>query len=151
LEEFPDGFVGPLPPNGYYTSEMADTKCGKVPPAPPTADIGANMFLSDIKSRDGFLSRLSWFRNQVRNSGPWDYKQQGSKYEDFGNFNFGATGTAADFSSGLLYRGAGVASQRADPTRTGLGEWFGRYPYGDDPADQEQIEKGIEFCACMGY
>lgn len=42
------------------------------------------------------------------------------------------------------------ASQRADPTRTQPGDWWGRYPYGDDPADQEQIQKGIEFCECMG-
>lgn len=151
LEEYPNDFVGPLPPSGYYTSEMTVTKCGRVPPAPPTADIRANMFLSYLYSRDGFFKRLRWFYNQVRNSGPWDYKQQGSRYEDFGNFNFGATGTAAHFSSAMLFRGAGYASQKADPTRKGLNTWFSGYPYGDDPADQEQIEKGIEFCECMGY
>lgn len=26
------------------------------------------------------------------NKGPWDYKQQGKQYQEFGNFNYGATG-----------------------------------------------------------
>jgi len=37
-----------------------------------------------------------------RKYGPWDYKQQGSKYLDFTNFNFGATGRAAGFSEEAL-------------------------------------------------
>lgn len=62
---------------------MMQTKCRKVPPGPPGADIDSNMQLADDKW-DPF-----WFYDQVRNKGPWDYKQQGRKYEDFGNFNFG--------------------------------------------------------------
>ena len=145
LEEFPDTFIGPLPRNGYRTSEMMQTKCGKVPPAPPGADIDANMKLADNNWYP------VWFYNQVRNGGPWDYKQSGSKYEDFGNFNFGATGSAFGFPSGVLKRGAGWANQRADPTRTALGSPYGRYPYGDAPQDQDQIDKGIIYCECMEY
>ncbi len=137
--------MGPLPPSGYYTSEMINTKCGKVPPAPPGTDINSNMQLADDKW-DPF-----WFYNQVRNKGPWDYKQQGGKYEDFGNFNFGATGYAFGFPLGILQRGAGWANQKADPSRKNLGSPWGEYPYGDDPSDQEQIKSGSSYCECMGY
>jgi uncharacterized protein RhaS with RHS repeats len=145
LAEFPDNFIGPLPPDGYYTSEMTHTKCGKVPPAPPGADININMQQADDSWNP------NWFYNQVRNKGPWDYKQQGRKYEDFGNFNFGATGSAFGLPDSVLHRGAGWANQKADPTRKGLGSPWGKYPYGDDPNDQEQIGKGINYCECMGY
>src|SRR5262249_55676157 len=41
---------------------------------------------------------------------PWDYKRYppAGKYDDFGNFNFGATGAAAGFSEEVLLRGAGA-------------------------------------------
>jgi len=145
LAEYPDKFVGPLPPDGYYTSEMTQTRCGRIPPAPPGADIVKNMKLAD-DSWDPI-----WFYNQVRNSGPWDYKQQGRKYEDFGNYNFGATGTAFGLPSAVLLRGAGWANKKADPTRKGLGDPWGKYPYGDDPNDQVQIQSGINYCTCIGY
>jgi hypothetical protein len=145
LKEFPDNFAGPLPPNGYYTSEMTSTKCGKIPPAPPGANIDKNIQQAD-KAWNPF-----WFYNQVRNKGPWDYKQLGPKYEDFGNFNFGATGSAFGFPDSVLYRGAGMANQMADPTRTGLGSPLGGYPYGDDPSDQNQVNKGINYCGCTGH
>jgi RHS repeat-associated protein len=145
LKEYPDNFIGPLEQSGYYTSEMTQTKCGKVPPSPSGADIEKNM-----KQADDNWDPL-WFYNQVRLKGPWDYKQQGGKYEDFGNFNFGATGSAFGFPDSVLYRGAGWANQQADPTRTNLGSPWGGYPYGDTASDQEQIRKGINFCECMGY
>jgi hypothetical protein len=145
LEEYPDDFMGPLPPSGYYTSEMTQTKCGKVPPAPPGADINKNMEEADKKWNP------TWFYNQVKLNGPWDYKQQGRKYDDFGNFNFGATGFAFGFPADILYRGAGWENQKADPTRKGLGSPWGGYPYGDDPKDQNQISNGIDYCECMGY
>jgi hypothetical protein len=145
LEKFPDDFVGPLPPSGYYTSEITDTACGKVPPAPPGVDIVSNM-LKAAAPRTPF-----WFYNQVRLGGPWDYKQIDPLYEDFGNFHYGATGRAFGFPESVLRRMAGYASRVSDPTRRGLGSPLGRFPYGDDPLDQLQIDKGMEFCGCSGY
>ena len=124
---------------------MAQTKCGKIPPAPLGVDINKNMEEANKKWNP------MWFYDLVRNKGPWDYKQQGRKYEDFGNFNFGATRFAFGFSSDILYRGAGWANQKADPTRKGLGSPWGAYPYGDDPSDQNQISNGGNYCECMGY
>ena len=37
---------------------------------------------------------LFWFRSQVQNKGPWDYKQYSRGFEDFGNYNYGYTGAA---------------------------------------------------------
>jgi hypothetical protein len=124
----------------------AKTKCGNVPPAPNGSDINKNMQEAAANSYNYF-----WFYNQVRNKGPWDYKQLGVQYQDFGNFNFGATGYAFGFPDFILYRGAGWANQKADPTRKNLGSPWGGYPYGDDYRDQEQIRRGIKYCECMGY
>ena len=142
--EYADGFVGPLPPNGYYTSEMTTTKCGRVPPSPKTADIDINMLQADF-SWDPF-----WFKMQVDDKGPWDYKRQDPKYEDFGNFNYGATGRAMGFPEQVLKRQAGRVSQRV-PGRGHLGSPWGLPPYGDYPEDQELIQKGVDYCECMGY
>ena len=84
------------------------------------------------------------FYNAVRNKGEWDYKQYGQAYEDFGNFNFGATG-AAIFPAQILKRGAGWAQSKAGTSKKEWGKWFLSSPYGDDPRDQVQIQKGIDY------
>ncbi len=152
LKEYPDGFIGPLLPGDYYASQMQQTRCGRIPPHPPGVEIDHNI--------TGATEHWNpwWFRDQVKNRGPWDYKQQGSLYEDFGNFNYGATGHAFRFGDRTLLREAGRANQLADPNRRNLGlgdpgarlnPWGGTSPYGDDPADQEQIQRGIDYCKCV--
>src|SRR5919198_3545993 len=47
-----------------------------------------------------------------RKYGQWDYKQQGSKYRDFTQFNFGATGSAAGFDQKSLL----ALAQASKPT-----------------------------------
>src|SRR5439155_19756249 len=70
-----------------------------------------------------------------------------------GNFNYGATGTAAGFPESVLLREAGRVQQAADTSKSEWGDpgsrfnpWGGTPPYGDDPVDQEFIKKGIEYC-----
>lgn len=50
---------------------------------------------------------ILWFKNMVQNGGAWDYKQLDadtrppgttSIYENFGNYNYGAVGTALGMS-----------------------------------------------------
>ncbi|TFW18064.1 bacteriocin [Pseudomonas putida] len=96
-------------------------------------------------------SLVSWFYSKVRNRGEWDYKQQGRQYEALGNFNYGATGTAAGLSEEFLLRGAGWAQSRAGTSNSAFGSWWGSSPYGDDPEDQEWIKKGIEYAKSYGY
>jgi hypothetical protein len=70
---------------------------------PPSVNVDDNM-------RDAIAARVNggmspwWFYDQVKNRGPWDYKQQGAQYQDFGNFNYGATGAAFGFSEDALAR-----------------------------------------------
>ncbi|MFB4404123.1 polymorphic toxin type 44 domain-containing protein [Pseudomonas inefficax] len=125
------------------------------PPAPSGACVMSNMHAAS-RERDyfknggtGFL--ISWFYSMVRNGGKWDYKQQGRKYEALGNFNYGATGTAAGLSEEFLLRGAGWAQSRAGTSNSTFGSWWGDPPYGDDPEDQEWIKAGIRYAKTFGY
>ena len=120
------------------------SNCPKVPPAPPGANINDNI---ENASKQFQQNETLWFYNQVKNKGPWDYKQQGSQYQDFGNFNYGATG-AAGFSSGVLLRMAGRAQRQAGTSNPAWGSPWGSAPYGDDPADQQIIKQGIDYNNC---
>lgn len=122
-------------------------------PTPPAMPQPANMCPAENEvdknvkeAKDHYNPK--WFYDQVRNKGPWDYKQQGSQYQDFGNFNYGATGSAMGFPDSVLYRMAGWAQQQAGTSKSGWGSPLGSAPYGDDPADQAQIRAGIEYARC---
>lgn len=102
----------------------------------------------NIEQAKAHYGNIVWFYNQVRNKGPWDYKQQDSSFQDFGNFNFGATGTALGIPSEVLQRGAGWAQQQAGTSNPAWGGPSGSYPYGDDPDDNWQIRQGIKYPTC---
>jgi hypothetical protein len=85
------------------------------------------------------------FYDAVKNSGMWDYKQQGTEYQNFGNFNYGVTGTAAGFSEEILKRAAGFAQIQAGTSKEDRGNPLGSFPYGDDPEDQKWIQLGIDY------
>lgn len=124
---------------------------------PVGADVDENIRAAEVAGNfsprtggQGFF----WFYNQVRNGGPWDYKRTSSWYEDFGNFNYGATGSAFGYSEATLLRAAGWAQSRAGtssinwgkPT-SAVGAFFGSGgspPFGDDPKDQYWIKEGIK-------
>lgn len=128
--------------------KMADGK--RVPPiAPPGVDIDANM---SVAAENFNPLNPFWFKDQVKNKGPWDYKQLGSQYEAFGNFHYGATGAAFGFKDIFLLNEAGKAQVAAGTSRPEWGEpgprflpQLGTPPYGDDPADQYWIQLGIDF------
>ena len=80
--------------------------------------------------------------------GPWDYKQKGHEYEDFGNFNYGATGRATGLSRQMQQRGAGYAQWKSGNRDPRDGFFLGLPPYGDDPKDQAMIIKGMEYYEC---
>lgn len=92
-----------------------------------------------------------WFRSQVRNKGPWDYKQYHRGLQDFGNYNYGYTGKAAGIAPNILLQQAGRAQIAAGTSKPGWGKpgplggllGGGTPPYGDDPHDQEMIRRGI--------
>ena len=144
---------------------FAGVQCTGAPPAPGTgstpdelmAQARVNGAIAEQHNSGGLLNLL-WFYKQVRNQGPWDYKQYskspGSKdaitgYEPFGNYNYGYTGAAAGYPLDLLLRQAGRAQVTAKSSQPGFGKpgWpmglvGGVPPYGDDPTDQARIIEG---------
>jgi RHS repeat-associated protein len=143
------------------TGPPTDDACS-VPQAPPEASVKQNVQTAQ-NSRWMILAapRTVWFYNQVRNGGPWDYKQtrepmsplpdtsEGSlstPFERFGNFNYGATGAAAGFTLSTLQRAAGFAQWVAGTSAPSFGSPFGPAPYGDDPSlDSVEIAAGYAY------
>lgn len=123
-----------------------------IPAKPKGACVEMNIW--GAKSQIGFVlgpMDLAWFFQQVRNRGPWDYKQSGSGYADFGNFNYGAVGYAIGIPEVILLRAAGWAQSRAGTSASVWGTWWGESPYGDDPMDQNMIAAGISYAKLRGY
>jgi len=129
-----------------------------VPFAPAGANLAANIRTVQHQWWLGSLQlRLVAFYLHVHNHGPWDYKQitllsdfgeleRPSPYEDFGNFNYGATGAAAGIPLWLVQRAAGLASLRAESSRAArLGHPWGAFPYGDEVRDQAEIIEGYYY------
>lgn len=92
------------------------------------------------------------FRDLVQNRGSWDYKQRGEDFQEFGNYNYGATGRAVGFPKSILLQEAGIAKAAAGTTdqfgRWGTPgargrPWTGTGSFGDDLADQFWIMQGI--------
>jgi len=89
------------------------------------------------------------FYDLVNNGGGWDYKKNGHpEYDPFGNFSYGATGTAVGFSANILHRMAGYVAETSDSGRSGKASlWraiFGK-PYPDSQADSIIIAAGIQY------
>ncbi|WP_165961170.1 RHS repeat-associated core domain-containing protein [Qipengyuania sediminis] len=83
-------------------------------------------------------SDLAWFRDQVRNKAPWDYKQYNRAYQAYGNYNYGYAGTRQGIPASVLRAGAAYAQVRA-----GTSDWSFAPTAFDDPKDREQIDRGI--------
>ncbi len=126
----------------------------QIPEAPENVSILENMHVARRKRhslQDGSAFLYSWFYKQVRNRGPWDYKQRSARYEALGNFNYGAAGTAAGIPSSRLLRAAGMAQTAAGTSRPQFGVWWRDAPYGDDPNDQFWIKQGIAYARSRGF
>lgn len=124
--------------------------CPKPPIAPPGVNVNDNINIA--KDYSWLNPGASYaFYTLVQNKGAWDYKQQNTSstsYENFGNFNFGATGAAMGFPDQVLQRGAGWAQTRAGTSKSDWGSPLGKFPHGHDKNDQEQIKSGIEYTKC---
>lgn len=90
----------------------------------------------------------------VKHKAPWDYKRIDMKYEDFGNFNYGATGAAVGFNKVQLHSEAGKVQAIPTGMNEKPKEWGepagrawgkGEYPYGDEPKDAVQVAAGVNY------
>lgn len=121
------------------------------PNAPEGVSIDANMKATREKfGRFAGPTDYYWFYNQVRNKGPWDFKQIGD-FENFGNFHYGAVGYAGGIPEEILLRTAGCAQTKAGTSADSWGNCWSNPPYGDDPTDQHYIMLGIEYAKSKGY
>lgn len=160
-------FIG-VAANGHGEGRVAIDAVSTRPILPPHIPASANIDrnIAEAEKRAPAISDLGqypsmylpaalWFRDQVNNGGPWDYKLQGSQFEDFGNFNYGATGKALGFSEDILLRMAGTKQVEDGHSRPDWGISVsvldallgvgGVAPYGDDPRDQEWIKRGFRY------
>jgi hypothetical protein len=128
-------------------------RLGQYPATPPGVSLDQNLqeALNQYKQNPGSPLVYTWFYLKVRNSGPWDYKQIARLHENFGNFNYGATGTAAGIPDIVLLRAAGAAQRVAGSSSADFGKWWSEEPYGDDPVDQVWIKAGIDYAKSKGY
>lgn len=123
-----------------------------VPSQPPgtyessTSVVDGNIDVAKTRRGDVF-----WFRRTIPNKGAWDYKQY-CQCEDFGNFNFGATGRAVGFPDEYLRQEAGIAQGKAGTNRSAFGSsgirflpWTAQGNNGDDPVDQFWIMQGARY------
>ena len=123
-----------------------------IPTKPKGTCVEMNIWAA--KSQVGMVlgpSDYMWFFHMVRNGGPWDYKQGGRQFADFGNFNFGAVGYAMGIPEQILLRAAGWAQSQAGTSASSWSYWWWLTPYGDDPMDQKMIEAGIQYAVQRGH
>jgi RHS repeat-associated protein len=107
---------------------------------PPDASFDQNIKLARQHPGD-----LAWFALQVKPGGPMDYKQYGAQYEEFGNMNYGATGSALGVPEVVLVHAAGavqILTGTSDRTFGGPLD-MGDSSYGDSPKDQFWIHQGV--------
>lgn len=105
-----------------------------IPPSPPGVSVFDNM---------DYARGIGWpeFLANVQNKGAWDYKRQGRQYENFGNFNFGATGWALGVPDNAAERAAGYY-QEYRGAGGGTSHFYAGAPYGDQFTDNQQIQLG---------
>jgi RHS repeat-associated protein len=117
--------------------------CCDVPAHPPDVNVEYNMSQAQT---NGYRW---WFNTVGQWGGPWDYKNWGGQkhpeWDDFGNFNAGATACALHFPLWITLRGAGWAKQRRMPNDPD-GNWWGTWPYGNDAHKQSEVMAGWNWC-----
>jgi len=146
--------VNAVDPTGHASAKA--TKFSNMPTPPPGADINKNLAeASAWWHRFNPAINHLWLIWRVAPGQSWDYKHkiEGKDYQDFGNFNYGAVGTAAGFSEYELLAAAGALQvvQNAWRKATGHPEKvteshgipFIQYPYGDDMRDASNSKNGI--------
>lgn len=117
---------------------------------PPGVSLINNMMTARLHRGPSALTYW-WFYNQVRNHGPWDFKQLGGKYENFGNFHYGAVGEAGGIPDEILLRGAGAAQKFAGTSDPKWNNYKGPNSHWDDPKDQTWIRAGIDYAKRTGF
>lgn len=138
----------PVPP-------IAGSKAAGVPEAPPNVSVEENMrrardlqetitngMPQDMPPPDpAYGIMTAWFPAGHE----MDYKKDGGQYRDFGNFNYGAVGSALGIGPYMLHGAAGVQQIKEKHWEKGFGLPFLGGLSGDNKQDYDQIDKGIAY------
>ena len=144
VSEDPIGLAGGINSYRYVSNRSVNFRdpLGLCPPEDPCAIPNHPWYASvDINIVEADMNGPAFQLAMVLPHMPWDYKQQGP-YDDFGNFNFGATGAGLGYPDSVLLRGAGGLKViewgiRHQPEPPDIGSPFGDYPYGNEKDKQE--------------
>lgn len=126
--------------NSQHFTTIAPTP----PPAPPGVNVNDNIAIAKDYSWLNPGALVAFYQN-VQNYGIWDYKRQGHQYENFGNFNYGATAAAMGIPYYLAQNAAGIYQQLKGAAAAGRGTPVVGWPYGDDLKDAMQIKAGYDY------
>jgi Bacterial toxin 44 len=93
----------------------------------------------------GLITLNTWFQNICCWDSAWNYNAKGQAYDNAGNQNFGATGTALGFSPSTLLIAAGLKKTFVDYLSKGKLNPYLFRPYMNAPAKTNAIQQGIQY------
>lgn len=132
----------PVTASGKSADAALDPRFCYGPPIGPRGVSAAEMAAQAKANGDEAATHpatdLDWFRSKVDYGADWDYKKYDPAFEPYGNYHYGYVGTRQGIPAPILRAAAGLAqvvSSKSSP----------RYitTAFDEPADQEQINRGI--------
>lgn len=155
-------------PSGLCDDDDCERKFGP-PLARPDVNLDYNVKLSQQHTYNPF-----WFKDQVGNRNPWDFKNQPTdgahpELANYGNWHYGVVGKATSIPDIILLNEAGRNQEKTRAASGGLGrdvEGHGRpydvgfdpflglrlvpgiSPFGDDQKDQVWIKRGMDYYRC---
>ena len=103
---------------------------------------GNNIFreIAHVQGLGMFL--FPYLAVMYRPGGPWDFKKDGSQYQDYGNFHFGAIMAACGFTLDDAYWFAGMAEKNdGNPKDDGPGD-SSNFPYYETWETLEWVRRG---------
>jgi RHS repeat-associated protein len=132
-------------PFGFSPSQQCDKKCPPIPPHPGNANVDNNIWDAYFHTLDP--TYYPKYFHRIIDGGDWDYKTRG--YDDFGNFNYGATLAAMGVPESIILRGAGAYKLYKDhkknqPDPYGR-PWDRNGPFGNEPDKNDVIQRGIDY------
>jgi RHS repeat-associated protein len=148
------GYVQESPTNSADPVGLCGNKpCPPVPPSPPGASVNNNIQATmqvganSLVPTDGVDPQVAaiWWISNVSPGGDWDYKRSGPEYDQFGNFNYGATGAAAGIPESTLLWAAGVVKWAKMGGNDPWGSPWGGAPWGNEPDKQNDIANGYQY------
>ena len=133
--------------------------CPSVPAHPANANVNANMAQTNAAKpiplvggsalTASTVNAASWFNNVCCWSSPWNYQADANgnwqpQYDDFGNFNYGATGTALGLPQAAVMWAGGLV-KNINYWSKGQANPYRNQPYMNDRHKMSMIAQGIQY------